>query len=445
MKQARAVRWLLLAAIAGGILGWLATGLAIYARITYISFFLFLVTYFWAILSIRGMRVARNARSLRASVGEVFEEQFVLSNKSHWPCLWVEVDNQSTLPQAAGARLLTAIGGRQKRSYIARTWLTHRGAFPLGPTTLLSGDPFGLFVTQRKSPARETLVVLPMTVDIPVFHTPPGLLPGGKAVRQKTTEVTPHAVGVREYVPGDPMKRIHWPSTARRNRFMVKEFEQDPQAEVWLFLDAQKSTHLMKEPGEDDRLGQGWWLQKRTRFRLPDDTFEYAVSVTGSLARYFLAERRSVGLASAGIRFTILPAERGDRQTGKILETLAFLQPDGQLPLHGLVSTQSKLLPIGSSVMLVTSSTRPDVILAAEDAQGRNLRPMVILLRAETFGGQESSEPLLAGLAARNIPVCPIECGMDIGKQLESFAVMYQQLTFPKMMPYRVAQASTGA
>jgi uncharacterized protein (DUF58 family) len=388
------------------------------------------------------MRIVRNARSLRASVGEVFEEQFLLSNKSQWPCLWVEVDNQSTLPQAAGARLLTAIGGRQQRSYVARTWLTHRGAFPLGPTTLMSGDPFGLFVTQRRFPVQDTLVVLPMTVDIPVFHTPPGLLPGGKAVRQKTTEVTPHAVGVREYVPGDPMKRIHWPSTARRNRFMVKEFEQDPQAEVWLFLDAQNSAYTIRQPSEDDRLSQGWWLQKRSRFRLPDDTFEYAVSVTGSLARYFLAERRSVGLASAGGRFMILPAERGERQTGKILETLAFLKPDGRLPLHGLVSTQSKLLPIGSSVILITSSSRLDVILAAEDAQSRNLRPMVILLRAETFGSQESSEALLAGLMARNVPVCPIECGVDIGKQLESFAAMYQQLSFPRMTPYRVAQMS---
>lgn len=445
MKQGRAVRWLLLAAITGGLLGWLATGFSLYARITYISVFLFLVTYLWAVLSIRGMRVTRIARSLRASVGEVFEEQFVLSNKSRWPCLWVEVDNQSVLPQAAGARLLTAIGGQQQRSYIARTWLTHRGAFPLGPTTLLSGDPFGLFVMRRKFSARDTLVVLPMTVDIPVFYTPPGLLPGGKAVRQKTTEVTPHAVGVREYVPGDPMKRIHWPSTARRNRFMVKEFEQDPQAEVWLFLDAQNSIYLMRKPDDDDRLSQGWWLQKRTRFQLPNDTFEYAISITGSLARYFLAERRSVGMASAGTRFTILPAERGERQTGKILETLAFLKPDGQLPLHGLVSTQSKLLPIGSSVILVTSSTRQDVILAAEDAQRRNLRPMVILLRAETFGGQETSESLLAGLRARNIPVSPIECGVDIGKQLEHFASMYQQLTFPKMMSYRVAQVSSGA
>ena len=36
------------------------------------------------------------------------------------------------------------------------------------------------------------------------------------------------------------MRRIHWPTTARRGQLIVKEFEQDPQAEVWIFLDAQQ-------------------------------------------------------------------------------------------------------------------------------------------------------------------------------------------------------------
>ena len=89
---------------------------------------------------------------------------------------------------------------------------------------LSSGDPFGLFTRKKAYPADETLVVLPMTVNISTFPPPAGLLPGGKMIRLKTMDVTPHAAGVREYVPGDPMKRMHWKSTARRGHFMVKEF-----------------------------------------------------------------------------------------------------------------------------------------------------------------------------------------------------------------------------
>jgi hypothetical protein len=55
-----------------------------------------------------------------------------------------------------------------------------------------------------------------------------GLLSGGEALRRRTHYVTTNASGVRDYAPGDSFSRIHWRSTARRNRLIVKEFELDP-------------------------------------------------------------------------------------------------------------------------------------------------------------------------------------------------------------------------
>ena len=125
------------------------------------------------------------------------------------------------------------------------------------------------------------------------------MLPGGKAIRRKSIDITPHASGVREYVPGDPMKRIHWPTSIRRDQLMVKEFEQDPQSEVWLFLDTHQSVHVSK-PGDDtlppidDLL-----LLRRRKVKLSPSTLEYSVSITASLAHYFIEQRRAVGLVSA--------------------------------------------------------------------------------------------------------------------------------------------------
>ena len=108
---------------------------------------------------------------------------------------------------------------------------------------------------------------------------------------------------------------------------MVKEFEQDPQAEVWLFLDTYKNSHMTKGgasqevPPIDDLL-----LLRRRQVKLPASTLEYAVSITASLAHYFIGERRAVGLVSAlGKTFKVIPAERSERQEAKILEELAFL------------------------------------------------------------------------------------------------------------------------
>jgi uncharacterized protein (DUF58 family) len=213
-----------------GVLGMTTTGALLYIRLAYLCALLLVVASIWTSISLLTLRVSRQARSLRASVGDVFEESFELINPSYLPRLFVEVRNDSSLPAAAGSRVLTMIGGKEDRTYLARTWLTQRGAFPLGPTTLGSGDPFGFFSIKRTFPSTASLLVLPMIIPVANFPSPAGLLPGGKAIQRKSYDVTPHASGVREYVHGDPLKRIHWPSTARRGKLMVKEFEQDPQS-----------------------------------------------------------------------------------------------------------------------------------------------------------------------------------------------------------------------
>jgi uncharacterized protein (DUF58 family) len=173
------------------------------------------------------------------------------------------------------------------------------------------------------------------------------------------------------------------------------------------------------------------WL-RRPKISLPRDTFEYAVSVASSLANFFLMDRRTVGLACAAGKFTVVSAERGERQINKIMETLAFLQPEGIIPLLGVVSLQAKLLPLGSGVILITPSASLDMLQAVEDLQRRNLRPMVVLIKSETFGGRGGTEKITKSLLLRNIPVCQIGLGDDLGVQLAMPAVYFQRPYVPK-------------
>jgi uncharacterized protein (DUF58 family) len=427
MRPSSGIRWLLAVLLGFSLFGWAVTGSVVYARLVYVFLLLLVSGYVWTMLALRGIQVRRSSRLQRLSVGDIFEEQFEIVNAARQPCLWLEVENASPLPNAEGSRLLTGIGGRERRSYVARTWLTRRGAFTLGPTMLRSGDPFGLFVARKTVTAAETLIVLPMSVPVKTFPPPPGILPGGRAIRRKTMDVTPHASGVREYVPGDPMKRIHWPSTVRRGRFMVKEFEQDPQSDIWLFLDAHAEAHVGQPIREELPFKVDQWLQKRPQVKLPCDTFEYAVSAAASLAQHFLKQQRAVGLACAAGRLTVVSADRGDRQIGKIMEMLAFLEPVGGLPLLGLVQLQARLLPMGSGVILITSSTRADLLLAVEDLQRRNLRPMVLLIAPETFGGQGDSRALVEGLLNRDVPAATIAYGDDLSARLALPAIYFER------------------
>ncbi|HSB02283.1 MAG TPA: DUF58 domain-containing protein, partial [Anaerolineales bacterium] len=320
-------RILVLLTLAVGAIGTAVNGGVVYVRLLYLGGLLLVLAWLLTIPALRGTLVQRQARSLRASVGDVFEEHFEIWNTSRLPKLWLEVANETTMPNATGSRILTFVRAKQKRIYTARTWLTSRGGFPLGPTTITAGDPFGIFRVSKRYPANASLVVLPMIFPVAEFLSPPGLLPGGKAIRRKSPDVTPHASGVREYVHGDPMKRIHWPTSIRRGQLMVKEFEQDPQAEVWLFLDTYKSAHVAKPSEEYDMpMIDDLLLLRRRKVKLPPSTMEYSVSIAASLAHYFIEQRRAVGLVSASERaFKVTPAERSERQEAKILEDLAFL------------------------------------------------------------------------------------------------------------------------
>ena len=429
MRQIPGLRWLFAGMVIFGLTGWAVTGLIIYGRMAYLGLMMIAGAGLWSLLSMRGIHLLRHARSLRASMGQVFEEHFEIRNDTWPPCLWLEVINQSSLPMAGGSRLITGIGSRQRRFYTARTLLYRRGAFLLGPTSLSSGDPFGLFTVHKQVFATDTLVVLPMAVPINNFPPPPGILPGGKAVRQRTVDVTPHAAGVRDYVPGDPMKRIHWPSTAHRGRLMVKEFEQDPQSDIWIFLDAKSDIQASVPELTVAFRENGWWL-RRPKVALPCDTFEYAVSAAASLANYFLLKKRSVGLACAAGRVTHVPADRGERQITKIMETLAFLQPTGKMSLLGLITMQAKLLPLGAGVIIITPSIKTELLLAVEDLQHRNLRPVVVIIKPDTFGGSGESESITAGLLHRNVPVCSVGFGDDLSVQLALPVVYFQKPYF---------------
>jgi uncharacterized protein (DUF58 family) len=418
-----------------GAVGTAVNGGTLYIRLLYLGALLLVLAWLLTLFSLRGIKVERQARSQRGTVGDIFEEHFEVSNASRIPKLWLEVANGSDIPNATGSRILTFLRAKQKRIYTARTWLTSRGGFLLGPTTVTSGDPFGIFRVSKVFPAKSSLVVLPLLFQVNEFLSPPGLLPGGKAIRRKAIDVTPHASGVREYIPGDPMKRIHWPTSIRRDQLMVKEFEQDPQSEVWLFLDTHKGVHFSRPQQEtvsypiDDLL-----LLRRREVRLQPSSLEYAVSITASLAHYFIAQRRAVGLVTASYRnYKVISAERSERQEAKILEELAFLRAESSYTLPGLVTAQMGQLPQGSSAILVTPMIWSELLIAVDSLQRRNLRPVVVLLMVESFGSRTSNEDLAQSLVERNIPLCRVYCEADLSETLSAFSAN----TFAKDMSWR--------
>jgi uncharacterized protein (DUF58 family) len=392
-----------LALFAFSLLAGLATGGKLYYRLSVFWALLYFGAWAWATFSLKGLHFKRSARTLRAQVGQIFEERFEIQNLNRFPRLWIEIRDQSTLPGADGSRVLTMVRGRQGRSYLARVRLIKRGVFPLGPTIIASGDVFGLFPRELEVSERDSLLVYPMMVDVHGFPNPPGLLPGGEALRRRTHQITPNASGVREYVAGDPLNRIHWLSTARRNRLIVKEFELDPLADVWIFLDAAKNVQANLPQPEPDTYAKDFWSHGG-KIPLPPSTEEYGVSIAASLVRDYLRRGRAVGLACAGKHVELISPDRGGRQLGKILEALALTQADGDLPLRALIETQVKHMVRGSTVVLITSSSSREVAIIGDFLLQRGLRPIAVIIDASTFGGPPGTDELVENIRLLGMP-----------------------------------------
>lgn len=393
--------------------GGIVTGSQFYYRIGYFWVFLFLGSWMWSLVALNGIRFQRRQRTLRAQVGQIYEERFELDNTSRLPRVLIAVRDDSPLPGSQGSRVFPIIERRRSRSYLVRTQLVKRGVFPLGPTFLESGDPFGLFPVRVLFESEESLLIYPMMANLRSFLMPLGVMPGGDAVRRRTPQITPNAAGVRDYAPGDPLNRIHWISTARHGRLIAKEFELDPQADVWIFLDASKDNQIglseeLPIPEPQDL------LKPAVKIKLPPSTEEYAVSVAATLSRYYLRQGRSVAFVSAGQNLTVIPPDRGGRQLGKILEALALIRAEGKLPLRALVRAQAQHLSRGSTVVLITPSIHQDVALAADQLLRRGQRPVVVLIDPETFGGPPGSDYLEATLILLNVPVKRIHNDTDL-------------------------------
>lgn len=408
-----------LALFALSLLAGLATGGKLYYRLSVFWALLYFGSWLWSFISLRGLHFKRSARTLRAQVGQIFEERFEVQNLNRFPRLWVEVNDRSPLPGADGSRVLTMIRGRQGRSYLARVRLVKRGVFPLGPTILATGDLFGLFPNEQKILEKDSLLVYPMMVDVRGFPNPPGLLPGGEALRRRTHQVTPNASGIREYVTGDPLNRIHWLSTARRGRLIVKEFELDPMADVWIFLDAAKDVQATLPQAQPDVYARDFWSHAG-KIPLPPSTEEYGISAAASLVRDYLRRGRAVGLACAGLHVTLISPDRGGRQLGKILEALALTQANGKLPLRALIETQVKHMVRGSTVVLITPSTSREIAIIGDFLLQRGLKPIAVIIDASTFGGPPGSDQLAESVKLLGIPSRLIKNEIDLSASLSN-------------------------
>lgn len=342
--------------------------------------------------NLRHLEVRVDRRTDRAQVGQEAQEIIEVRNSFWLPKLWLEVEDQSTLPNHRSRRVIV-VPPRRSRNWVVDTRLTRRGLYDWGPLCITSTDPFGLFHLRREFGGRQQILVYPPVVDLPHFQAPPANLPGEGRFRRRTHYVTPNASGIRQWAPGDAFNRIHWRSTARTGELMVKTFELDPASDIYVILDLERRVHA----------GRG-----------DESTEEYAVRAAASIGRHYLVQNRSVGYISFGRDLRVIEPERGQQQMTRILETLATVAAVGDAPLGNVLVEEQRRFGRHTTLVIVTSSTDDLWITPMQSLVQRGVRAAVVLVDPSTFGAERSPLVTYGELTASDIPTYVVSRGDDL-------------------------------
>ena len=148
----------------------------------------------------------------------------------------------------------------------------HRGLINVGPARAVRSDALGLLRRVRMWDEPVLLHVHPRTVRVPFDATGFQLDVEGVATgKLSSSDVSFHAL--RDYEPGDDRRAVHWQSTARLGKLIVRQYEETHRSHHVIVLDTSRDA----------------W---------DHDTFETAVSVAGSLGLANLRESRPVSLST---------------------------------------------------------------------------------------------------------------------------------------------------
>lgn len=376
----------------------LATGFSLLYRFAYVLVLLLGMALVWSWLNLRWLQVVADRRTTRTQVGQWADERLWARNISPLPKSWLEIEDKTDLPGHHTATVIN-LPGRGFRSWRVRTDCRQRGRYTLGPVNIASEDPFGLFRLERNTGATHNILVYPRTVELPHLFLPPNDLPGDSSLQRRTHHITPNASSVRDYVYGDSFNRIHWRSTARMGKLMVKEFDAEPSSEIWLILDMGKKAHA----------GSG-----------EESTEEYGVTIAASIAKRYLDANFSVGLITYGSDQIVIPAERGSAQLNRVMDALALVRATSLIPLEDVLIAESNRFGRHTTVVVITPNSGQEWLLAMRHLTQRKARLVVILLEAASFGRVDGSGAVLGTLTDASIPAILVRQGDDIGKALAS-------------------------
>ena len=375
----------------------ISSGFAVFYFMFYTLIAVLLASLVWTRLNLFGVSITANRRSGLSQVGDYVETELLIKNASILPKVLLEVRDMEDLPGESTGSLLN-IKPLETVTWTSKALLRKRGVFRLGPPKAYTSDLFGLFNSRKTFDGVNEVTVHPATASIPNFQLSQsvGLHPGMS--RRLTQQITPSVSTIRDYVYGDALRRIHWPSTLRQSKLMVKEFDNDARGHTWIVLDMDHAV----QHGEEI-----------------DNTEETAVEVAASVANHLLNADVPVGVLASGDKEYIVPPKRTSSAHNDIMSMLAIARAEGNQPLHQVLQQNHSLFGMTSALVIITSSTETSWLEVVRTSLSEVSRISVVFVDPHSFGSESVLDMNYVLLSSSHALTYVVRKGRNLGDELD--------------------------
>ena len=352
----------------------------------------------WSRGGLTDVAYARRLDRTRIAWGEETGATIEVWNRKRLPLAWLRADDTATAGLVVRERPLLV--GKQGDRVLRNAWtlapfervtrrfhLTaeRRGVYGLGPVDLSVGDLFAREAAAEVRGGLTPLLVRPRVVAADAIHRRDRWGGTDRALLGLSEDPSRFA-GVREYAPGDALRRVHPRASARVGRPVVKVYEPSRDREVLIALDVQALDGRSWNQGHDE------------------ETIESLFVIAASIARTLADERAAFGLAAAAwtgteSRLALLAPSEAPGQLERVLDLLARLSVQPSVPFERLLGAIARSTRTGTTVIVITGRD-PGRFLGHLRRLERNGLP-IILLACDTAGEAHARAARAAGLRAR--------------------------------------------
>ncbi|MEF3354334.1 DUF58 domain-containing protein [Paenibacillus sp. GYB006] len=243
-----------------------------------------------------------------------------------------------------------------------------RGKYHFTDTECVSEDIFGLIEHKGKFQAQGSFRVLPRTVFIPYWqlYDRNSKLSGPQTAMMKSRRETTQINGVRDYVYGDRLSRIHWNATAKTGQWKSKEFEHESVPKTMIILDSRALGYKNSEQ------------------------YELAVSTAASLLEYGSRERMGMGLCTLSEKTTCFQPTDSLNDRYKMMHHLVDLDSSGTGNLLSGVQESIRFFPQGAFFVLISAEHNSEIMETLRFAGSRGMTACHIQIISKSEPKSES-------------------------------------------------------